>query len=99
MTITVTAIDPAGNTVTGYNGPVTFDELTSFGIGRIVPSSVSMTNGAWTGAVTMYRADETSINRGNVNIYAYLAARWIPGTVFDPLLDQLAEFLQKEEPR
>ena len=60
--------------MTGYNGPVTFDELTSFGIGRIVPSSVSMTNGAWTGAVTMYRADETSINRGNVNIYAYLAA-------------------------
>jgi hypothetical protein len=71
MTITLRAVDPSGDTVTGFDGNVALQQLTSFGIGRIEPSSVSLNNGSWTGQVTMYRADETSINRGNVNIYAY----------------------------
>ncbi len=71
MDITITARDPAGSVVSGYTGPVSLKEITSFGDGRISPSSITLTNGTWSGGVTMYRADETSINRGNVNIYAY----------------------------
>jgi hypothetical protein len=74
MTTSITAVDPNGNPVTGYNGPVYLSEITSYGDGRIQPSMVTMSNGSWSGSVTMYRADETSINRGNVNMYAYLAA-------------------------
>jgi len=70
MTITVTAVDPGGNRVTGYDGDVVLEELTSFGPGRISPITVTLVNGEWTGPVTNYRADETSINRGNVNIRA-----------------------------
>ncbi|HKW51119.1 MAG TPA: hypothetical protein VJQ53_05230, partial [Candidatus Eisenbacteria bacterium] len=68
---TLTARDPNGNVVTGYSGPAGLKELTSFGDGRIVPASVTLTNGVWSGNVTMYRADESSINRGNANKYAY----------------------------
>jgi hypothetical protein len=71
MALTVTARDPSGNVVTGYAGPVSLKEITSFGDGRIEPSSIALSNGVWSGNVRMYRADETSINRGNVNIYAY----------------------------
>ncbi len=71
MTITLTARDPNGNTVTGYTGPVGLREITSYGDGRMSPSQVTLTSGTWTGSVTMYRADETSINRGNVNLFAY----------------------------
>ncbi len=74
MTITVTARDPSGAPVTGYDGPVRFREITSLGEGRASPDSVTMSAGVWTGAVTMYRADETSINRGNVNLLAYLGS-------------------------
>ncbi len=68
---TLTARDPNGNVVTGYTGPAGLKEVTSFGDGRISPSSVTLTAGVWSGNVTMFRADETSINRGNVNKYAY----------------------------
>ncbi|HEY2956090.1 MAG TPA: FlgD immunoglobulin-like domain containing protein [Candidatus Eisenbacteria bacterium] len=74
MTITVTARDPSGAQITGYNGPVHLDENTSLGDGRCSPDSVTMSGGSWTGAVTMYRADETSINRGNVNLVAFLGS-------------------------
>jgi hypothetical protein len=72
MDITVTAVDPVGDIVTGFNGDVQLRELTSFGPGRIEPSVVTLSNGEWSGNVTNYRADETSINRGNVNIEASL---------------------------
>ncbi|MBI4363973.1 MAG: hypothetical protein HY568_00955 [Candidatus Latescibacteria bacterium] len=73
---TIWARDPNGNTVTGYTGPAILREITSYGDGRIEVSgtgsaAVTFANGTWTGNVTMYRADETSINRGNVNMYAY----------------------------
>lgn len=73
MNITVRAVDPNGSTV-GYNGPVRLKEVTSYGDGRISPEVVTLSNGTWGGSVTMYRADETSINRGNVNVVAYLDA-------------------------
>jgi len=84
MSITITARDPNGNVVAGYAGPVSLKEITSFGDGRISPSSVTMTGGVWSGSVTMYRADETSINRGNVNIYAYDATAPAKDGTSDP---------------
>jgi hypothetical protein len=68
---TLTARDPNGNVVTGYTGPAGLKEVTSFGDGRVSPTQVTLTNGVWSGNLTMFRADETSINRGNVNKYAY----------------------------
>ena len=74
MSLSVTARDPGGAVVTGYTGSVRLREITSFGEGRIVPAAVTLTNGVWNGSVTMYRADETSINRGNVNVVADIEA-------------------------
>src|SRR6185436_13389619 len=71
---TITAVGPNGQTVTGFSGQVHLKEITSYGDGRISPEYVTFSNGTWSGNVTMYRADETSINRGNVNMYAYLDA-------------------------
>ncbi|HMI30687.1 MAG TPA: hypothetical protein VK527_03040, partial [Candidatus Limnocylindrales bacterium] len=68
---TLTARDPNGNVVTGYTGPAGLKEITSYGEGRVSPAQVTLTNGVWSGNMTMFRADETSINRGNVNKYAY----------------------------
>jgi hypothetical protein len=72
MSITVNAVDPAGQVVTGYSGAVSLKEITSYGDGRVSPATVTLSAGQWSGSVTMYRADETSINRGNVNVYAFL---------------------------
>jgi hypothetical protein len=72
MSISVRAVDTGGNTVSAFSGPVNLREITSFGEGRISPAVVNLSGGQWAGAVTMYRADETAINRGNVNIYAVL---------------------------
>src|SRR5262245_1090850 len=83
MSITGKAVDPAGGTVTGFTGQARLREITSFGEGRIEPSIVNLTNGVWSGNVRNYRADETSINRGNVNIQAELPA--------DPTIDGLSD--------
>lgn len=72
MSITLTAVDPSGHIVSGFSGPVQLKEFTSYGEGRISPPEVTLSGGSWSGQITMYRADETAINRGNVNIYAYL---------------------------
>jgi predicted RNA-binding protein with TRAM domain len=72
MAIEVWAVDPVGAIVSGFTGDVRLQEITSYGEGRMEPSVVTLTNGTWSGMVTHYRADETSINRGNVNIYAVL---------------------------
>jgi len=74
MAITVRAVNPSGSTVTGFNGQVHLKEITSYGDGRVSPEFVTFSNGQWSGNVTLYRADETSINRGNVNLYAMLDA-------------------------
>jgi hypothetical protein len=68
----ITAVDPGGGTVSGYSGSVRLQELTSFGVGRIEPATVTLSNGYWAGDVTVFRADETNISSGNVNMYAFL---------------------------
>jgi hypothetical protein len=72
FTIEITAVDPAGNPVAGYSGPVNLQEFTSYGLGRMSPEVVTLDGGTWMGQVSLFRADETNINRGNVNIYAFL---------------------------
>jgi len=72
MSISVYAVDANGSVVTGYSGQVRLQESTSYGIGRVSPQVVTLSNGTWSGSVTNYRADETSINRGNVNLDAFL---------------------------
>jgi hypothetical protein len=83
---TITAIGPSGNTVSGFNGQVHLKEITSFGDGRISPEYVTFSNGQWSGNLTMYRADESSINRGNVNMYAYLDAAPQKNGTSDPFI-------------
>jgi len=83
---TITAIDAAGNTVSGYSGQVHLREITSFGDGRITPEYVTFSNGQWIGNVTMFRADESSINRGNVNMYAFLDAAPGKNGTSDPFI-------------
>jgi hypothetical protein len=70
----LTAVDPGGATVSGFSGTVRLQELTSFGVGRIEPATVTLSNGYWSGNVTVYRADETNISSGNANMYAFLAS-------------------------
>lgn len=84
MTITAFAKTPTGATVTGFSGQVNLRQITSFGEGRISPATVTFTNGTWTGNVTNYRADETSINRGNVNIIAELPSNTAINGTSDP---------------
>jgi len=84
MNMTITAVDPNGDPVTGFSGNVDLQEITSFGVGRITPSLITMSNGTWSGGLTMYRADETSINRGNVNIYAFLSSNTAVNGTSDP---------------
>ncbi|MFO7652731.1 MAG: hypothetical protein R6X25_02810 [Candidatus Krumholzibacteriia bacterium] len=84
MSITLSAVAPGGEVVTGYDGPVHLRQITSYGIGRIEPAVVELQQGRWSGQVTMYRADETSINRGNVNIQAYLAEQPAKNGTSDP---------------
>jgi hypothetical protein len=68
----ITAVDPGGATVSGYSGSVRLQELTSFGVGRMEPATVILSNGYWSGNVTVFRADETNISSGNANMYAFL---------------------------
>jgi hypothetical protein len=82
----LTAINPNGQTVTGFNGQVHLKEITSLGDGRISPEYVTLTNGSWSGNVIVYRADETNINRGNVNLYAYLDAAPQKNGTSDPFV-------------
>ncbi|HEU4723851.1 MAG TPA: FlgD immunoglobulin-like domain containing protein [Candidatus Eisenbacteria bacterium] len=86
LATTITAKNPNGVTVTGFNGTVDLREVTSFGEGRTSPTSVTFTNGVWSGNITMYRADETNINRGNVNLIAQLPANPSVNGSSDPFL-------------
>ena len=92
MSITVRAVNPSGSTVSGFNGQVHLKEITSYGDGRVSPEWVTFANGQWSGNVTMYRADETSINRGNVNLYAFLDAAPQKNGTSDPFTVHPAPF-------
>src|SRR5262249_24599752 len=72
--MTLRAVDPQGSTVSGFSGVVRLKETTSFGDGGVSPDSVTLVNGTWTGGLAARRADETNINRGNCNFYAWLAS-------------------------
>ena len=74
FTTTITAVGPTGDPVVGYSGPVSLQELTSFGPGRIEPAVVTLSQGSWSGSVTVFRADESDISSGNANMYVYLAS-------------------------
>jgi len=52
FTITITAVDAAGQTVAGYTGPNTLTDTT----GTITPTSITFTGGVWTGSVTITKA-------------------------------------------
>ena len=83
---TITAVDPNGQVVSGFGGKVRLREITSYGEGRISPAEVTLSNGTWAGQLTMYRADESSINRGNVNAYAYIEASPAKNGTSDPFI-------------
>jgi hypothetical protein len=84
MTVTIDAVDAQGHVVSGYAGPVRIREITSYGDGRTSPETVTLSAGTWTGPITSYRADETSINRGNVNLFAWLEAAPAKNGTSDP---------------
>ncbi|UCF04097.1 MAG: hypothetical protein JSV33_09075 [bacterium] len=83
---TLAAVDPTGAVVAGFSGTVRLREITSYGEGRISPDEVTLDGGTWAGDLTMYRADESSINRGNVNIYAYLESDPTKNGTSDPFI-------------
>jgi hypothetical protein len=83
---TLTAVDPTGEVVSGFSGTVRLRQITSYGEGRISPDEVTLNGGTWAGDLTMYRADESSINRGNVNIYAYLESDPAKNGTSDPFI-------------
>lgn len=74
ITVVVTAVDPSGNPVGGYSGPVSLQQFTSTGQGRMSPEIITLSAGAWTGEVQLFLADDTSPTRGNVNLHAFLPA-------------------------
>ncbi len=86
MPITVRAVDPTGALVSGFDGEVRLRQITSYGEGRIEPSVVTLSNGVWSGDVANFRADETSISRGNVNILAELPADPSSNGLSDPFV-------------
>lgn len=91
-TMTLRAVDPQGNTVSGFNGVVRLKETTSFGDGRAVPDSITLVNGQWSGGVAALRADETNINRGNCNFYAWLSVAPAKNGTSDPFVVHPAAF-------
>lgn len=83
---TIWAVDPSGEVVTGFTGSIHLRQITSYGEGRILPEEVTLTEGTFSGFLTMYRADESSINRGNVNIFAFLEANPSINGTSDPFI-------------
>jgi hypothetical protein len=90
--MTIRAVDAQGNTVSGFNGVVRLKETTSFGDGRAVPDSITLTNGTWSGGLGALRADETNINRGNCNFYAWLSIAPAKNGTSDPFVVHPATF-------
>jgi len=91
-TMTLRAVDPQGATVSGFTGVVRLKETTSFGDGNVLPDSVTLVNGTWTGGLAALRADETNINRGNCNFYAWLASAPAKNGTSDPFVVHPAVF-------
>jgi len=90
--ITLRAVDPQGITVSGFSGVVRLKETTSFGDGGTSPDSLTLVNGTWSGGLAALRADETNINRGNCNFYAWLATAPGKNGTSDPFVVHPAGF-------
>jgi len=90
--LTLRAVDPQGNTVSGFSGVVRLKETTSFGDGGTAPDSLTLVNGVWSGGLAALRADETNINRGNCNFYAWLSAAPAKNGTSDPFVVHPAAF-------
>ena len=86
ISVSLTAVDPNGNTVTGFTGSVELRQLTSFGEGRVEPAVVTFSGGHWSGGVACFRADETNISHGNVNLQAELPANSAINGTSDPFV-------------
>ncbi|MBN1165181.1 MAG: hypothetical protein JXB45_11425, partial [Candidatus Krumholzibacteriota bacterium] len=71
--VELAAVDQRGNRVTAFAGPVILEEVTSTGQGRLSPAEVYLEEGFWSGSVTLFLADETTISgQGAVRLYASL---------------------------
>ncbi len=68
----LTAIDASGNVVLGYHGPVSLEQLTSQGVGRVEPATINLASGVWSGTLTVFRADTANQPAGSVRVHAHL---------------------------
>ncbi len=79
----IRAVDAGGNTDTGFSSVIELSELTSIGNGRMSPDTIELQGGFWSGAVTLFLADENSSEcaGGSVKISAVaIVDRTINGT-------------------
>jgi hypothetical protein len=65
FTVTITAEDQYGNTVTSYSGTPTL--VCSYGSATLTPTSVTFANGVWTGSVTI------TVSSTQRNVYLYIS--------------------------
>jgi hypothetical protein len=70
FSLTISARDASGELVSGFSGEVRLRQLTTFGEGRISPSTVNMDAGEWSGSVTVFRADESDPVNGRASVSA-----------------------------
>lgn len=54
--VQITARDAAGNRINNYNKDVTLSEYTDYGLGRIFPETIHLTDGRWIGDLQVFRA-------------------------------------------
>lgn len=54
--VQITARDAQGNRITNYNKDVSLFEYTDYGLGRIFPETIHLTNGRWIGNIQIFRA-------------------------------------------
>ncbi|MEO5616948.1 MAG: hypothetical protein ABIS67_04185, partial [Candidatus Eisenbacteria bacterium] len=92
----IRAVDPQGNTVSGFSGVVMLKETTSFGDGSTTPPTITLTNGTWSGDLAALRADETNINRGNANFYAWLQSAPAKNGTSDPFVVHPGSFTRMQ---
>ncbi|MCP4573795.1 MAG: hypothetical protein GY838_15660 [bacterium] len=59
-TVTIRAVDAAGDQVFTHAGAVNLTQLTSQDRGSLAPGEITLTGGAWTGPVTFHLADPAS---------------------------------------
>ena len=96
LSLTITARDPDGQQVSGFSGNVRLRQLTSFGEGRITPSTVTMSGGQWSGSVTVFRADESDTVNGHVSVAAEMPSNPAQSGASNPFVVSPAQFRQMQ---